>query len=368
VTAISLHRARIRLALHYAAALVTVAALAVAAVYLVLSTAVDIETTRHRTTTASTPAGTVDVDEEVTTELRQDVERRVARRTLDRLRTASLMLLAVLSAGSIGVGWVIAGRVLAPIDAALAAQRRFVRDASHELRNPLALMRTSLDLALEDSDTDSTAWREVGTGMRDTVDRMVAVVESLLGTAHGDRPSAHETAINPAQVLRSLAAQAAQAASGRDVTVRVEAEPASIPGDPTAIERALANVVDNALLHAPSGSSVHLRGVVSGETYDIRVEDRGPGIGPEETDAVFERGYRSPDSSGLGLGLAIARDIVDAHAGRIRVERSGPDGTTFLVSLPITSEPGASRWAPQRGDDTGTRAGEGVTDGRDAAL
>ena len=268
-----LHRARIRLAVHYAAAFSVVAALAVATVYLMLSSAVNVETTQNRTVTTTT-GGALDVEEEVTTELRAEVERRVARRTLDRLRGASLVLLAGLFAGSLGVGWIIAGRVLAPIDAAMASQHRFVRDASHELRNPLAVMRTTLDLALEDPDTGSATWREVGRGMRDTVDRMASVVESLLRTAHGDRPSAHAMVADPSQVLRSLADQVEPVAGARDVTVRVEAEPARVPADPAAIERALANLVDNALSHAPAGSSVRLSGVATRDTYDIRDERR----------------------------------------------------------------------------------------------
>jgi signal transduction histidine kinase len=217
----------------------------------------------------------------------------------------------------------------------MASQRRFVRDASHELRNPLAVMRTSLDLALEDSDTPSSAWRTVGAGMRETVDRMAAVVDSLLRAARDELPAGHSGSLDPAAVLRSLSVQVEPVASSRQIAVEVEAEARAVLGDRAAIERAVANLVDNALRYAPTASAVRLTGRAAAETYEIRVHDAGPGIAPAEVEAVFERGHRSPGSTGLGLGLAIARDIVRSHEGTIAVERTGPDGTTMLVTLPL---------------------------------
>jgi signal transduction histidine kinase len=82
---------------------------------------------------------------------------------------------------------------------------------------------------------------------------------------------------------------------------------------------------------SPTSSS----GRPADDNYEIRVDDHGPGIPAEQVAIIFERGQRSPTSPGLGLGLAIARDIVDDHGGHLSVERSGPPGATFLVTFPI---------------------------------
>lgn len=337
ITAPELRRARVRLALHYALAICVVAAVMVGVIYLLLSRSVDVETTESSTITERPAPGGVDVEEDVVTEVRE-AEERVADRTLDRLRNASLLVLAGLFAGSPIAGWLIAGRALAPVEAAMAARRQFVRDASHELRNPLAVMRTSLDLALEQPDTSQGEWREVGQGLRDAVDRMATVVDSLLRTARQDVAAMHAGEVDPAALLQSLANQVEPLAATRDVTVAVEVEPAKLSGDPGAIERALANLVDNALRYAPEGSTVTLSGTASGSGYEIRVRDRGAGLTPEEAVMAFERGYRSPDSPGLGLGLAIAREIVEGHGGGLGVEGTGAVGTTFLITLPQRTE------------------------------
>lgn len=322
------------LALHYSAGLCVAAAVMVGVLYLVLSSALDVETTQRRTVTESTPHGQVNAQQEDTIESEEAIERRVADETLNRLRNASLVVLGGLFGASLVAGWIIAGRVLAPIEAAMATQNRFVRDASHELRNPLAVMRTSLDLALEDPATPSATWRQVGRSVRDTVDRMTNVVDTLLRTARHDAPATPATQIDVAAMLRRVAAQVQPSAAGRNITVVAEAQSSHLTVDRAAIERAVVNLVDNALRHAPPGSTVTISGLTSTDSYDIRVHDTGPGIRPEHLDTVFARGHRSPDSPGLGLGLAIARDIVNAHNGHISIETSGAAGTTFLISLP----------------------------------
>lgn len=328
-----LRRARRRLALHYALAICAVAVAVVGVIFVLLSRSIDVEATESRTVLEQTDAGGVEAQEEVVTEVRE-AEERIADQTLAQLRDASLLVLGGLVAASPVAGWLIAGRALAPVEAAMAARRRFVGDASHELRNPLAVMRTSLDLALEEPRTSQAEWREVGQGMRDTVDRMTAVVDSLLQTAREDVPALQRGALEPAALLRSLANQVEALAATKDVTVVVEAEPARLASDPAAIERALANLVDNAMRYAPVGSTVTLSGQAVGPDYELRVRDTGAGLPAEEVEAVFERGHRSPDSPGLGLGLAIARDIVQAHGGRLVVEHTGPGGTSFLMRLP----------------------------------
>jgi signal transduction histidine kinase len=331
--------ARARLALRYSLVLCGVVAVVMAAVYFAAARSLDVDPPKTSTVVESSPPGSPVVQEEVDTQTESDVEGLANEQALHGLRFVSEMALLGLLGTSIVVAWLVAGRVLRPIEDTFAAQRRFVQDASHELRNPLAVMRTSLDVALEDADTSAAAWRDVGSGVRDTVDRMSAVVDELLRTVRDDVPKAHTQVFDPADILRSVGGSVSLAAKHRKVTTVVAAEPGQVDGDPAAIQRVVANLLDNALRYAPTGSTVRVSGTPVDRAYDIRVHDDGAGIGLAEVDAVFERGRRDPDSPGLGLGLAIARDIVTAHRGEIDLvgAESPGAGTTVRVRLPMAN-------------------------------
>jgi signal transduction histidine kinase len=331
--------ARARLALRYSFVLCGIVAAVVGVVYLSIARALDVDPPTTSTVVESSPPGSSEVHQEVNTEAEDDVDGLAAEKALQGVSVASEMALLGLLGTSIVVAWLVAGRVLRPIEDALAAQRRFVQDASHELRNPLAVMRTSLDVALEDPATSRSTWRDVGGGVRDTVDRMSAVVDELLQAARDDVPKAHTQVFDPADILRSVGGSVSLAAKNRKVTTVVAAEPGEVDGDPAAIQRVVANLMDNAVRYAPAGSTIQVSGACRDRAYDIRVHDEGAGIPLAEVDKVFERGRRDPDSPGLGLGLAIARDIVTAHRGEIDLVGAGSpgSGTTVRVRLPMAN-------------------------------
>ena len=125
------------------------------------------------------------------------------------------------------------------------------------------------------------------------------------------------------------------------IEVRVSVEPADleVSGDPERIHQVVANLLENAIRHSPTSGSVTVRATARGGQVSIEVQDQGPGILPEDTDRVFERFYRayrarSSTDGGSGLGLSIARWIVDLHGGAIRAEPNRPRGTRMVVSLP----------------------------------
>ncbi|MGH2685880.1 MAG: sensor histidine kinase, partial [Actinomycetota bacterium] len=130
-----------------------------------------------------------------------------------------------------------------------------------------------------------------------------------------------------------------EAANGIGVHVSVEPRDLEVSGDPERIHQVVANLLDNAIRHSPASGSVVLRAAARSGQVSIEVGDQGPGIPPEDTDRVFERFYRadrarSSTDGGSGLGLSIARWIVDLHGGAIRAEPNMPRGTRMVVSLP----------------------------------
>ena len=312
----------------------------------------------------------------------QDLVQLVNTETLENLRRYSFSALGVLFVVSLGVGWVVSGRTLAPIgritdvanhiqatdlsqrielegpsdelkrladtfdrmlarlEDAFAMQRRFVADASHELRNPLAIIKTNLDVALADPNVSKEELERAGSVARRATERMALLVDDLFALARLDsRPPASEdlslTAV-AAEVAEEFEALAAQ----HQLRLRTDFESqVTIEGDQEGLKRAVANLVDNAIRYAPQGSEVVLAAGVEGPWGWVAVKDRGPGIPGEQHDRVFDRFWRadvsrSRDRGGTGLGLAIVRQIVHAHRGVVRLFSEPGQGSTFVLWLP----------------------------------
>lgn len=224
---------------------------------------------------------------------------------------------------------------LARLDTSVERQRRFVADASHELRGPLAALRADLEISV--THPERTAWPDVARDTLSDVERLQHLTEDLLLLArldsHRQRP--HE------QV--DLTAIVAEAASGirRDdveVTVLGTTAPVILEGDPEQLHRMVRNLVHNAEEHAEHRITVSLS--KPGGSVRMQIADDGPGVPAELRSVVFERFVRvdtarTRDTGGTGLGLAIVADVVAGHHGSIAVTDSEPQGATFTVELPV---------------------------------
>jgi two-component system OmpR family sensor kinase len=249
-------------------------------------------------------------------------------------------------AGELGVAL---NRMLGSIEAAFDERersqdrlRRFVADASHELRTPVTTIRGYAELyragALEDRD-------ELGEAMRRTEQeaiRMGSLVEDLLQLARLDQGRPLERAPVDLGVLVDDAARDARAVSpGRAVAVvRPDGRPLVVLGDEARLRQVVANLVGNALVHTPEEASIELRaGPADGGGAWLEVADRGPGMPPEVADRAFERFYRADPSrsrhkGGSGLGLSIVEATVAAHGGRVSLTSEVGAGTTVRIELP----------------------------------
>jgi signal transduction histidine kinase len=222
------------------------------------------------------------------------------------------------------------------------AQRRFVADASHEMRTPIAAIKGMLEL-LDDGAKEVPAVRDdfIST-MQFEVDRLGRLVSDLLTLAQLEAGSLRVTPApafaadllgNVANVMQTLADQA-----GVALAVELPDESLRVLADRDRITQVLLSFTDNALKHAPESSTVHLRARAAEEgLVRFEVTDEGEGISGEEIERVFERFYRADTAragSGTGLGLAIAKEIVEAHGSTIDVSSETGAGTTFGFSLP----------------------------------
>ncbi|MGH2411384.1 MAG: sensor histidine kinase, partial [Chloroflexota bacterium] len=214
--------------------------------------------------------------------------------------------------------------------------------ASHELRTPLAIVRGRSEVLLLKPDLDPET-REGLALVRDESGRMGRLVTNLLLLARGDEARAIDR--RPVE-LDGLLLEVARQAHGLSPTVRIaigHEDQAQVQGDADLIKQVVLNLVDNAITHTPPGGRVELSLTVADGEARLAVRDSGPGIAPEEIERIFERFYRldrarGRRTGGAGLGLAIARWIVEAHGGRIAVESTLGQGSTFLVILPISNQ------------------------------
>lgn len=256
-----------------------------------------------------------------------------ARAALEQLATQYLIALAGAALVAAGLGWVLAGRQLAPMARAFAAQERFVANASHELRSPLTVIRTEADVGLADPDASVRELRAMGAGVLEAADRMEALLDGLMDLARGQRGTG---AGEPVDLAAAVRAAGHDAPAGR-VALRWELSPARVRGDARLLERLAGNLIDNGLRYNRPGGEVTVRtGERDGRAL-LHVRNTGPVLDPTQVARLlepFERGGRTRDGGGSGLGLSIVRTVAEAHGGAVAVRARPAGGLDVEVALP----------------------------------
>jgi signal transduction histidine kinase len=238
-------------------------------------------------------------------------------------------------------GWFLSGKSTTPIERTMAQMRRFMADAAHELRTPVAVLRSRAEVALQrerDPEAYVTALAAVGV----EAERIGGIVEDLLTLARaeaGERPVGRERvylddiALDAVDGVRVLAER-------RGVELAVpEFEEAAVEADPVLLRQLIVIVLDNAIKFTPAGGRVSLRVRANGgRSAELRIEDTGIGIPPEDLAHIYDRFFRGGGvrarGDGAGLGLSIARWIADAHGATIDVVSTPGTGTQVSIYFP----------------------------------
>lgn len=214
------------------------------------------------------------------------------------------------------------------LDRAFRAQRELLAQTSHDLRTPLAVIRSNVEVALDDTDATVDEWRETGELVSRATDRMGRMIEELLAVARLDVGEVVMVSVDLADVAEQVAVDWAARVDAASVEMDVSTEGVIVEGDRATIDRAVDNLIENALRMSPAGSVLEIAtGTVEGWAY-FAVADRGPGIDP----AIV-----SGASDGRGLGLAIVREVARLHHGRL-TSMARSDGGAVLVLWFPTSE------------------------------
>jgi signal transduction histidine kinase len=300
---------------------------------------------------------------------------------LNQILTQSGVALGLMALVSVGLGWVVAGRVLRPLqaitatarrlegstlherinlqgphdelkeladtfdqmlgrlDTAFESQRRFVANASHELRTPLAIARTEVDVALADPDASPAELRAMAERVREASERSERLIEGLLTLARSERELRAREPVD----LSASAAEALSAAGGEAerLGLRVSAVlgRAPVAGDRVLLDRLVANLVENAVRHNRPRGWVEVGSGLADGMAVVRVANGGRPIPPEQVASLFEPfrrldGDRTGSDRGAGLGLSIVRSVAAAHGGRARARALDGGGLEVTVELP----------------------------------
>jgi heavy metal sensor kinase len=242
---------------------------------------------------------------------------------------------------------VVLNDLLDRVERAFVQQRQFMADASHELRTPVAALRSAADVTLGRDDRAGAEYREALEVASAEGRRLARIVDDLFLLARADagqQPVRLED-VALEEVLDDCARSARVLAAGRGVHFEApHGLESPLRGDPQLLHRLVMNLLDNAIKQTPPGGEVRLTIARGDGAYQIAVRDGGPGVADDLRPRIFERfvrgdPVRGSDASneGAGLGLSIAKWIAEVHGGRVTLEATGPTGSTFSVSLPVTT-------------------------------
>lgn len=254
---------------------------------------------------------------------------------------ANLFYFNIAALGIGGTGsYFLARRTMQPIQDAMEAQNRFTADASHELRSPLAAMKTEIEVALRTKKLSSAEVRPLLASNLEEIDRLTRLAEGLLTLAHENNPSD----LKPVQFDKAVQAageRLAPLAKAKDIRLDFVLTPATVKADIDSLEKIIGILVDNAIKYSPNGSAIALELTRKGNQATLAIADQGVGIKSEDLPHIFDRFYRADTSrtknkiNGHGLGLSIAKKLVGQLGGHITATSQPGQGSTFRLNLPV---------------------------------
>lgn len=283
---------------------------------------------------------------------------------LEKVAQYTLIAIGILFLLSIVIGWIMSGRVLKPVgeitgvaqeiqasdlsrrialtgpddelkrladtfdemlerlDTAFSSQRQFLADTSHDLRTPLTVIRSNIELVADDPEADMDDWRQAGGVIRRNAERMSEMIAGLLATARMQTGQAQATRVDLAELVAAKASDFTPVAEEDGIEIVAAAAAVTVSGVEVALDRALSNLIENALKVAPAGSLVEVGSGKIGGWGWIGVRDSGPGLPPDNGDRI-------------GFGLSIVTQIAESHGGSLAsFAGRGGAGTTMVVWIP----------------------------------
>lgn len=263
---------------------------------------------------------------------RIDESNNYLRRRLIFMNFYALMLGAVIS-------YLLAKKALEPIEKAMEKQDRFASDASHEFRTPLAAMQSEIEVTLRDKNLNVEEARETLESNLDEVKKMTAISSALLSLAHSENQSQEFVKYKVSDLVQDSLDECMKDHHDK-VHVINDVPGIEVMGEPDQLKRLLSIILDNAVKYCDDDCKINIKTSTLGKNVVIEIADNGVGIDEGEQKFIFDRFFRSDSSrtkvekSGYGLGLSIAKNIVELHNGQISAHTNVPSGTIIKIVLP----------------------------------
>ena len=269
--------------------------------------------------------------------------------SLEELQESKKQLLINLAALNLGLfmvagvsGYFLAGRTLKPIKDMLDEQNQFISNASHELRTPISVLRAELEAALLERNVTSTQAKHLIKSNLEEVIVLQNLTDRLLNLSiHESFNNSAKESVALSNIIRDAEKKVHPLASQKHITIYKKIKPIEVIVDKQSLIEAFVILLDNAIKYSPPKKTITITTKTNREVVKIYIKDNGVGISKNDLPHIFERFYRADKSrsktEGYGLGLPIAQKIVVNHEGSLTVDKTGKEGTTFLLQLPLSS-------------------------------
>lgn len=245
------------------------------------------------------------------------------------------------------LSYFLAGRTLQPIKNMMDEQNRFISDASHEIRTPLTSLKSAFEVFLRNKKATVTEAKEIVTESIDEVNTLQSLSDSLLKLAQYEKPNGHAEfkTVTLDGIINESIQKVKSIAEEKHIHLFYETSSLRFEGNRYALVDLFVILFDNAIKYSPINTVITVSIKKIDGTIQIAVQDEGIGIDEKDIPHIFDRFYRADkarskqDGSGYGLGLSIAKKIVNVHKGTITVTNNAEKGVTFVIQLPVHQTP-----------------------------
>lgn len=273
---------------------------------------------------------------------RSVIDPEVLKESENRLGVILILINLVILGVAGGAGYFLAGRTLKPIKNMVDEQSRFITDASHELRTPLTSLKSEIEVNLRDEDLNLAQARKLLESNLEEVNNLQYLSDNLIKLTRyqkGSRESFEE--VNLSEIAEEAIKKIANLAKGENITIKEQIKNLVVQGNKQSLTELFVIILDNAIKYSPKGKIIILSSKKTDGSAEISFKDQGMGIDEKDIPYLFNRFFRADKSrtkyevGGYGLGLSIAKQIVEKHGGSVGVLSQPGKGTTFTVHLPI---------------------------------
>ncbi len=270
-----------------------------------------------------------------------------------RVKIALLFINLGILAASAAAAYFLSGKTLKPIQEMVDEQNRFITDSSHELRTPLTALRSEMEVTLRDKKLTLSAAKEI---IRSNLEEVIAIqslTDNLLKLTKSFSPVDKKVEdINIKEIITDSVKKVSAMAKQKSITIEVQSDNTIIASNRNVLTELLLIFLDNAIKYSEQKTIIRINERKKGSEIEIKIRDEGIGIDKKDIPHLFDRFYRTDrsrtknDTDGFGLGLSIAKRIVDGYNGKIDVKSEPANGTTFIITLPLKQTTQLKRLSP----------------------